>query len=237
MNESGRKGEERERRIVKCVAIAGASGVVGSRALEHLLAREEVGHVIALGRRPLAIDHDKLISKVVDLQHVDTMESALPEKVDVAISALGTTMKKAGSKEAFRAVDRDAVVAFGEAVKRKGARRFLLVSSIGAGPRAKNFYLRTKGEAEEAVEAIGFEQLTIVRPSLIDAEGARTEFRLGERVGLLIARPLFALLGKTRRHAPIRADSIGKALVRLAFDDSPARLRIVESERLHELGR
>lgn len=221
---------------MKRVVIAGASGVVGSRALAHLLEQDDVERVVALGRRPLDLSHEKLVSEMVEFQSAEALEASMPE-AEVAICALGTTRKKAGSKEAFRAVDRDAVVAFARAAKRKGTRRFLLVSSIGADARAPSFYLRTKGEAEEALAALGFEQLTILRPSFIDDEGTRAEFRLGERLALPLARALFSLVGPKRRYAPIRAETIGKALVRLAFDESTETLRIVESDRLHEVGR
>lgn len=222
---------------MKTLAIAGGSGLVGSKALELLLGNEEVGRVVALGRRLLPFKHEKLVSRVVDLRDIEAMVSALPEELDAAISALGTTRKKAGSKQAFRAVDLEAVVAFAKASQQKGARRFLLVSSIGADPRSRSFYLRTKGETEQALMQLGFEQLTILRPSLIDDQGARAEFRLGERLALPLARAAFIILGRTRRHAPIGAAAIGQALARLILDETSEALRIVESDRLHILGR
>ncbi len=215
------------------VAIAGASGVVGIRALHHLLSREEVHRVVAMGRRVLPVTDEKLLSRVVERWTEEAIASALPDDVAVAVSCLGTTMRQAGSKGAFRAVDHDAVVAFAAAARARGARRFLLVSSLGASARSRNFYLRTKGEAEEALARLGYPQLTILRPSFIDDQGARREFRLGERVGLPLARAAFAVLGRRGRYAPIAADDIASALVRLAFDATEERLRIVESERLH----
>lgn len=222
---------------MKTVVIAGASGVVGSRALEHLLASGDVGRVVALGRRLLTVQHDKLVSKVVELQSSTALAGATPDDAAVAVCCLGTTMKQAGSKQAFRAVDHDAVVAFGEAARRKGAQRFLLVSAVGANAQSRNFYLKTKGEAEEALARTGFSQVTVLRPSFIDDEGARTDDRLAERIGLPLSRALFSILGKTRRYAPIRADVIAKALVRLAFDETTEPLRFIESEQLHALGR
>lgn len=216
------------------VAIAGATGVVGARALQRLLAREDVGRVVAVGRRVLPAADAKLVSRVADLGSAAAIASELPHGVDVAVCCLGTTMKRAGSREAFRAVDRDAVVAFGEAALSRGARRFVLVSAVGADPRSRSFYLRTKGEAEEALGRLGYAQLTVVRPSFIDDEGARREFRLGERVGLPIARAVFSVLGRTRRYAPVTADAVARAVVRLALDDTTAeRVRYVESEELH----
>jgi uncharacterized protein YbjT (DUF2867 family) len=219
------------------VVLAGASGVVGARALHHLLARDDVGRVVALGRRVLPLPHEKLVAKAVDLQSSTAIASEIPRDVGVALCCLGTTMKQAGSREAFRAVDRNAVVAFAEAALERGARRFVLVSSAGANPRSRSFYVRTKGEAEEALAQLGYGQLTVLRPSLIDDEGARSEYRPGERLVLPLARVAFSVIGRTSRYAPISADVIGKAVVHLAFDHTAERLRVVESDRLHVLGR
>ena len=218
------------------VVIAGASGIVGRRALHHLLTSGDVGGVVALGRRLLPVQHEKLISRVVDLRNEPATAAGIPDGTAVAICCLGTTLKQAGSKEAFRAVDHDAVVAFAAAARKKGARRFVLVSSLGANPRARNFYLRTKGETEEALARLGYAQLTVLRPSFIDDEGARREYRPLERFTLPIARLVFAAIGKTHRYAPISADVIGKAIVHLAFDETTERVRVVESEALHAIG-
>jgi uncharacterized protein YbjT (DUF2867 family) len=221
---------------MKTIAITGASGVVGSRALEHLLAREEVTEVIALGRRALDVQHEKLVSKVVDLQSVDALAGAIPDGTSVAICSLGTTMKKAGSKAAFRAVDYDAVVAFAGAARRKDVQRFVLVSSAGANPHARFFYVKVKGEAEEAIERLGFEQFTVLRPSFLDDEGSRPETRAGERFVLGVSRALFSVIGRQSRYAPIRADVVGRAIARLALDATTERVRKLESDQLHSAG-
>lgn len=218
------------------VVITGGSGVVGARALQHLLARGDVSDVTALGRRALSVTHDKLTSKVVDLQSASAMSGAMPGDVSVAVCCLGTTMKQAGSKEAFRAVDHDAVVAFGEAARARGAKRFVLVSSVGADANAGSFYLKTKGEAEEALARLGFAQLTVLRPSFLDDQGSRSENRIGERIALPLARAVFAVIGKTRRYAPITIDTVAKALVHLSFDATTEPRRTIESEALHALG-
>ena len=218
------------------VVIAGASGVVGARVLHRLVRREDVGRVIAVGRRILPLPHEKLVSKVVDLQDAAAVAAEIPEGIAIAFCCLGTTMKRAGSKGAFRAIDHDAVLAFGQAALAKGARRFLLISSVGARASSANFYQRTKGEAEDALARLGYAQFTVLRPSLIDDEGARRDYRAGERLLLPLARFVFAVFGRTRRYAPISADVIAKAMVRLAFDDTTDRVRWVESDELHRLG-
>jgi uncharacterized protein YbjT (DUF2867 family) len=219
------------------VAVVGASGVVGARALQHLLAHDQVERVVALGRRELPVQHGKLVSKVADLQSVPAMAAELPDDVTVAVCCLGTTMKQAGSKAGFRAVDHDAVIAFAKAALGRAARRFVLVSSVGASARSRTFYLRIKGEAEEALARLSYAQLTILRPSFIDDQGERRDHRVGERIGLPIARAVFSVLGKARRYAPIAADVIARALTRLALDETTERVRIVESDQLHALGR
>lgn len=216
--------------------IAGASGVVGSRVLELLLERGDVSGVVALGRRELDVTHPKLDSRVVDLQSATALARQMPSDVDLAISCLGTTMKKAGSKAAFRALDRDAVVEIGRAALQKGAKHFLLVSSIGADARSRSTYLQTKGEAEEALARLNYPRLTVLRPSFIDDEGARAESRPLERVGLGASRVVFGLIGRERRYAPISASTIARALVKLALDKSAEGAHTIESNELHRLG-
>lgn len=221
---------------MKTIVIAGASGLVGRGVLPRLLAREDVAQVVALGRRESPEKHSKLVSRVADLQRVEALADAMPATVDIAVCCLGTTIRQAGSQEAFRAVDRDAVVTFAQAARKRGAQRFVLVSSLGADARSRTFYLKTKGETEEAVRALGYAQVTVLRPSFIDDEGQRTEHRPAERWLLPVMRAVFAVVGRTRRYAPIRVGVIATALVRLAFDETPEPFRIVESERLHRLG-
>jgi uncharacterized protein YbjT (DUF2867 family) len=219
------------------VVIAGASGVVGARALDRLLAHKEVARVTALGRRALPQVHPRLNAKVADLQRADALVDAISDAADLAVCCLGTTLKQAGSPAAFRAVDHDAVLAFAHAAQRRGAARFLLISSLGADAASRNLYLQTKGQTEAEIAALGFPQLTILRPSLIDDQGARADHRLGERVGLTLGRAAFALLGRERRYAPITADRIAAALVHLAFDHTDDPVRVIQSDRLHALAR
>lgn len=222
--------------VRRSVVVAGASGVVGREVLKALLARDDVGQVVAVGRRDLGVRDGKVVSKVVELRDVASIAVAIPDGTAAAICCLGTTMKKAGSKEAFRAVDYEAVRAFAEAALLRGVGRFVVVTSLGADPDARNFYLRTKGEVEAALRRLGFGQLTIVRPSFIDDRGARSERRLGERLALPVARAIFAVAGRTNRYAPIGADTVGRALARLAFDETDEPVRIVEGRALHAMG-
>ena len=219
------------------VAIAGASGVVGQHMVRMLLERGgDVERVVAVGRRALTQEHERLESVVVDVQSVGSIEAALGERVDVGFCALGTTMKRAGSKEAFRAVDYDAVLAFARAVLARGGRRFVVVTSIGSDAGSSNFYLRVKGEVEQALGGLGFEELVVLRPSMIDDEGSRADLRFGERVGLPISKLVFAVVGKRHRYAPIKAETIARAGVVLGLERGKGGVQYVESDVLHELG-
>lgn len=204
----------------RSVVIAGASGLVGSHCLQHLLAHDDVAKVTAFVRKPLGVTHAKLQER--PLGDVDPRGARapwdMPKDVDDAHCALGTTMKKAGSRDAFMKVDRDTVLAFARAAREAGARRFVLVSSLGADARSVNFYLRVKGEVERDVGKLGFDAVHILRPSILD--GDRAEARAGEKLGLAAMRGVTRILGTGFRYAPIHVDTVGRAMVKLAFADA-----------------
>jgi len=190
------------------VAMIGATGLVGSLAAPRLLAQG--CRVDALLRRPSGLAHPGWREHVAPPDEWPAIVAALgPE---AAVSALGTTMRKAGSEAAFRAVDLDMVVAFARAAAAAGARHMITVSSVGADPKSPNFYLRIKGEMETALAALGFERLDIFRPGLL--RGPRGgERRLGERIGIALS-PLVNpfLRGPLDRFAAIDADLVAAAI-------------------------
>jgi uncharacterized protein YbjT (DUF2867 family) len=205
------------------VLLAGATGLVGGECLRLLLADPAFDPVHVVVRRPLppAAASGKLQQHVTDL---DQMAAALAKlQVDAVFCALGTTIKKAGSQEAFRKVDFDYPLALARVALQRGARHYLLVSSLGADSGSRVFYSRTKGELEEALAALPFRSLTIARPSLL--LGERSEFRLGEKV--------FAHLGflVPRMYKPVPATGVASALVAAAKEDRPGR-RIIESQEM-----
>ena len=206
--------------------LLGATGAVGSRVLAQALADPRVGQVLAPTRRPLpeAQGQARLVNPVTDLERLDP--DAPWWACDAVICALGTTIRKAGSQQAFAAIDRDLPIRCAEQAKAGGARRYALNSSLGASLKG-NFYLRTKAQAEEGIKALGFEALVIVRPSLIDAE--REESRPGEKLGLLVAAGLRPLI--PRRYRAVSAERIAQALLEGALG-SEAGLQVIESEQL-----
>ncbi|HMG17790.1 MAG TPA: NAD(P)H-binding protein [Gemmatimonadales bacterium] len=193
--------------------LAGATGLVGRHVLQFLLADPEWSRVVTVGRRTTPQRHDKLEQRVLDLGAIEALGD-LPHADDVFCS-LGTTIKQAGSQQAFRRVDHDSVVGLARAGVRVGATQFLLVSAIGADPESRVFYSRVKGEAEAAVRRLPYRAIQIFRPSLL--LGERTEFRLGERIAM-VGAPLLQLflVSRLRRYRPIQASDVARAMVRVA---------------------
>jgi len=151
--------------VSRSALLAGATGLVGGHVLEQLLADETWSRVVTVGRRPIAQRHDKLEQRILDLGALDAVGD-LPHADDV-FCCLGTTIKQAGSQEAFRRVDHDFVLSLANAGLRTGATQFLLVSAIGADPEARVFYSRVKGEVESAVRALPYRAVQIFRPGLL----------------------------------------------------------------------
>jgi uncharacterized protein YbjT (DUF2867 family) len=203
------------------LVIIGATGLVGSLAARRMLAHEY--RVDALLRRPSGLIHPDWRDHVAPPEEWPAIVSSLG--ADAAVSALGTTMRQAGSQAAFRAVDRDLVVAFARAAAEADIRRMVAISSVGADPKSANFYLRTKGEMEAALGSLGFERLDILRPGLL--RGPRGgERRLGERLGIAVSpvANLF-LRGSLDRFAAIDADRVAAAVAAALRQTEPGIYR------------
>lgn len=199
---------EYHRMANRTVIIAGATGLVGREILDGLLADDTVAAVHSLGRRPLAIQHPKLRSIVVNFTDLPTLPPA-----DEVYLALGTTIKVAGSQDAFRAVDYDANLAVAKAALSAGAKRVGLVSAMGADAGSKVFYSRVKGDLESALTHMPFEGLVIARPSLLvgDREAAGQPVRRGEKLGFALSKTLGFLI--PANYKPIAAKAVAKALL------------------------
>jgi uncharacterized protein YbjT (DUF2867 family) len=191
------------------VALAGASGLVGREILQGLLADDSVAAVHTLGRRELPFQHAKLTQHRVDFKALPALPS-----VSEAFVALGTTIKVAGSQEAFRAIDFEAVLAVARAAKAAGARRLGVVSAMGANAHSRIFYNRVKGETEEALSALGFETLVIARPSFLagDREALGQPLRSGEKLARNISRWLGPLI--PANYGSIAAKSVAQGLLK-----------------------
>lgn len=209
--------------------LAGASGLIGSSLLPMLLDDPRFTAVVSLGRRPVDLAHPRLTQRSVDFAALDV--AGLPPP-DVAFCALGTTIGKAGSAEAFWAVDHGAVMAFARAALAAGARGFVVVTSLGADAGSMVLYNRVKGEVEADLRALGFAWLAIARPSLL--LGDRAESRPAERVAVVASRLLGGLL-RPIGSRPIEAAVVARALVAIAHDP-PSGAVVFPSAKLQALG-
>jgi uncharacterized protein YbjT (DUF2867 family) len=205
-------------------AIAGATGLTGQQVLNRLLDDGGFDPVLAVLRKPMHRSHPRLQEKVVSFERLAELT---PVELDVAFCCLGTTIRKAGSKEAFRAVDYGYVMDFARWAKRNGARHFLLVSSVSASVGSGNFYLRVKGEAERDLEGLGFEWLDIFQPSFL--LGTRGESRPGERIGQAVIQGIqFALVGPLERYRGVAGSAVGQAMVARAKEPGEPGVRRFE---------
>jgi len=213
--------------------VAGGSGLVGGHVLRQLLEDPDYDRVTALTRRPLALTHKKLVQRVVDFDRLAEVGD-FPRVHDV-FCCLGTTIKQAGSQEAFRKVDLAYVVELGRMAVRHRASQFLVVTAVGADPRSRVFYNRVKGEAEEAVRRLQFDAIQIFRPSLL--LGSRAQSRPAESIARVLS-PLvaWAFLGLLARYRPIKAATAARAMVRIARE-ARRGAHVYESDAIRRLGR
>lgn len=149
------------------VLLAGATGLVGRQVLQQLLADARCAGVVAVTRRPLTQRHPKLRNQVIDFEHLSSWTAP---RMEAAICALGSTMKQAGSREAFYRIDHDYPMALARAACAQGTSVFVLNSAAGADVRSRIFYNRVKGELERDLREVGFPSLTFVRPGLIGGQ-------------------------------------------------------------------
>lgn len=200
--------------------LVGATGLVGREILQLLLADPRFGAVTVLARRSTGVAHDKLREHVIDFDRPDTWASRV--RGDVLFSALGTTIKAAGSREAQYRVDHTYPLRVAQAARENGVGACVLVSSTGASPRSRVFYSRMKGELERDIAALEFPRTRLLRPGLLD--GQRSEYRPGEVWALRLLRPLAGILPAAAR--PIHATIVARAAIAAALDPTPGVLRL-----------
>ena len=195
------------------VVIAGASGLIGQELLDLCLGDKTIDDVYILVRKPLEIKHEKLTQTLVNYDAL--AENVIPEKVDVLFNCLGTTIKNAGSEEAFTKVDFTYVSKIATLAHKKGVDKLISISSMGADIHSKTLYYRVKGMKEDCLmNDCGIDNVFIVRPSLL--LGNRKEFRLGEEIGKVFMR-LFNLffLGSLKQYKAIPAITVAQAMLNL----------------------
>jgi uncharacterized protein YbjT (DUF2867 family) len=194
--------------VAKHALLAGASGLVGGRCLARLLDHQAYDRVTVLSRRALALSHAKLRVELVAFEGL----KSLGDRYDDIFCCLGTTIRKAGSREAFRCVDHDYPLTLAKLGKAAGAQQFLLVSALGADAKSSVFYSRVKGDTERDIAATGLSKVIFMRPSIL--LGERQEQRPGERAGIFVGKMIAPLLlGPLRKYRPIPADDVAAAML------------------------
>jgi len=203
--------------------VAGATGLIGSTLFRRLIDDKRCSRVTVIARQPMTKPIPNSGTKLdYRVTTFDRLEDALKDvQADVVYCALGTTMKKAKTREAFREVDLVYPVRLAQWAKAGGASVFLAVSSMGASTKSKFFYSRVKGEMEEKLSAAGLPELHLFRPSLLT--GDRGEFRFGEQAASAVARLTgWAWIGPLRKYKPIQGERVAEAMrivaARAAYD-------------------
>lgn len=197
----------------KTAIILGSTGLVGSYLMDLLLSGDEYELVISFVRKATGLSHPKLKEYVIDFDKSEYYKELI--KGDDLFCCLGTTIKKAGSQEAFSKVDLTYPITFGNLAKENGLKKYLLISSIGANAKSSTFYLSVKGQCEEQLKSIGFWATHIFRPSLL--LGKREEFRFGERLSQFFMRMFsFLMVGRLRKYKPIQSYYVAEAMYNAA---------------------
>ena len=202
---------------MKTALVAGSTGLIGNQLIQLLVEDSGYDSVIAISRKPLPIQHSKLKTVIADLESLDAHKDQLI--ADEVYCCLGTTMRTAGSKEAFRAVDFDYPLALAKLCFENGAKSFCLVSSLGADPDSFIFYNRVKGEIEQAIGEIGFDRYHIFQPSLL--LGDRTEKRAGEDSAKIAYTLIGFLLPK--KYKAIDAVKVARAMIHFSHEKVPGK--------------
>lgn len=211
---------------MKTAIIIGATGLIGSTLVEQILENPAYSKVVLLLRKPLKISHSNLIQEVIDFDKPDASIIV----GDDLFCAMGTTLAKAGSKEAQYKIDCTYPFEIGKIAKANGVKQYILVSSLGADFQSSNFYLRTKGDLEQKIETLGFQNFVSLRPSFL--LGDRQEFRLGEKIGLGLVKLLTPLMiGRLKKYRGIEASKVANTMQTFA-NRGLVGIRYVESDKI-----
>ena len=196
------------------VTLFGASGLIGSYLLKHLLKDSEVHLINVISRKPFYLQHDKINNIVIDFTDLNSFSSCI-KKSDAVFVSIGTTMAKVnGNKSEYRKIDFDIIYNIANACKKNSIKNLLFVSSLGADSNTSSFYLSLKGEIEDAVEILKLEYTSVFRPSVL--LGNRNEARLMERIAQFVMYHLAPLIPS--KYKPIDAEIVAKSMVNISKD-------------------
>ncbi|MDP4208380.1 MAG: NAD(P)H-binding protein [Bacteroidota bacterium] len=215
----------------KNAIIFGATGLIGNHLLFELLENEDFTSIKTITRKPLPLSHPKLQQIIVeDFEKLPDFADVI--KADVIFCCIGTTIKKAGSQDAFRKVDLNIPVTVAKIAQNNNIENLIIISSIGANAGLSNFYLKTKGQMEQQVTNIFSGNLKFLRPSLL--LGSRKEFRLGEEIGKVFTAMISLLMfGPLRKYRGIHALAVARGMIKAI--DMPREQRFVESDEIAKM--
>ena len=212
---------------MKTAIVIGATGLIGNQLVHKLLDDDRYGYIKIFVRRSSGMQDPKLKEHIVNFDLIEKWKNELTG--DELFSALGTTIKQAGSKEAQFKIDYTYQYEAAKAAAENKVPNYLLVSSYGADSKSKNFYLRIKGELEDAVGILPFKKIIIFQPSLL--LGNRTEKRTGETIAAFFSVPLTKIIPALKKYRPIKAETVAQAMINSANeqrDDKLTRYRLDE---------
>lgn len=209
--------------------VIGATGLVGSQIVNLLLDDDRYSLVKVFHRRSTGLQHPKLEEHIIDFDEIDEWKSQI--KGDELYSALGTTIKKAGSQERQYTIDYTYQFETAKAAAENGVKKYSLVSSAGADPQSKVFYSRLKGELDEAVKKLPFELITVMRPSIL--AGERNESRPGEAIGMFLAR-IFTKISGLKKYRPIPGRTVAQGMIN-SLHKCPPGYHIFELDEIFHL--
>ena len=215
---------------MKDAIIIGATGLVGKELMRETLDKPYFRQVIIFVRRPAGVSHPKLVEKIVDFDNIDDWRDQI--KGDVLFSAMGTTRKKAGSKEAQYKIDYTYQYNVARIASENGISDYVLVSAPGASPDSIIFYSRIKGELDRDVEKLGFRRIILIKPSIL--AGEREDERTGEKVGIKIASS-FENIPFLKKYRPIEGATVARAMVSAFLHDNNKRIQEYSLDELFKL--
>jgi uncharacterized protein YbjT (DUF2867 family) len=217
---------------VKTALIIGSTGLIGSALLNLLLESPNYAKVITFVKRDAGVLHPKLTQYIIDFDQPNTYHELVVG--DDFFCTIGTTIKKAGSKKAFRKVDFEYPRQFAAFALQNKVKQFLIISSLGADANSGNFYLKTKGAMEDFLKDCTFESVSVLQPSLL--LGNRREFRLGEKVAGFFMKTLsFLLVGNLKKYQPIESETVARALFAIAQKNNKG-FKVYESDVIQSIG-
>jgi uncharacterized protein YbjT (DUF2867 family) len=216
---------------VKTGLIIGSTGLIGSHLLHLILDNNDYQNVITFVKRDTGLKHPKLTQHIIDFDQPETYKKLVVG--DDFFCTIGTTIKKAGSKEAFRKVDFEYPRQFAAYALQNKVKQFLIISSLGADTNSGNFYLKTKGEIQDFLKKCDFESVAVLQPSLL--LGNRIEFRLGEKIGAFFMKTLsFLFLGNLKKYKAIEGKIVAKAML-ITAQKNYKGFHIIESDSIQEI--